>query len=440
MANKLVTSLVLARDKLVGVLKRVTEERYPYRIELRYGWQVDPISFGNEEGDEGEGSGASGSGPPVRLQVCRCVPVSAAGAEDEGEECSVKDSTQPTIITPDFLISADGAAHTIANAMESNDLDRRRKSNPLERLFRKAKPFRVRRYEDDNPRVYKSVPLRFPSHWPHDLNYSARSTGSRVTFEALPSDGEGSYCALMLMRPNDELARAECDPEELRRFFDEEFPQFGKLLDRTVIEDDAMKGASSLPSFRFSGPRLHEGGRTVLLGDCIHTVKLYYGLGANTALEDVQILSNILSATPDLSNNLDEAVAKFTQQRASDSRALVTLSRGMDRTGKLGTMRFVLPLILDSTFNQIAPRIFASSMFGMFQKEGMGFTRIQRRKRLDRAMQFLVIFGALSLAVAGLKRSSEVEVRMFGVKKTIAGLVAAIDTLGLARNVKSSKE
>lgn len=278
MANKAVVSRVLARDKLVGVLKRVIEERYSDSVELRYGYQVDPISFGNED----DAGSSDGSGPPVKLMVSRCIP--APG----GEECSVEDedgsSMQPSIVTTDFLIGADGAARTIANAMESNDRERRSKEDgmisiidPVKRLFgTKASaqlPFRVKRYEDDNPRVYKSVPVQFPPHWPHDLNYSARSTGSRVTFEALPSDASGSYCALMLMRPDDELAKAECDPSELRRFFDEEFPQFGKLLSDDVIADVARKGASSLPSFRFSGPRLHEGGRTVLLGDCIHTVK-----------------------------------------------------------------------------------------------------------------------------------------------------------------------
>ena len=71
-----------------------------------------------------------------------------------------------------------------------------------------------------------------------------------------------------------------------------------------------------------------------------------YGLGANTALEDVQILHEILSATPNTSQNLDQAVQQFTKQRATDTRALVTISRGMDRPGKLGTMRFIIPLIL----------------------------------------------------------------------------------------------
>ena len=41
---------------------------------------------------------------------------------------------------------------------------------------------------------------------------------------------------------------------------------------------------------RYVGPALHQGGSTVLLGDAIHTVKPYFGLGVNSALEDVLAL------------------------------------------------------------------------------------------------------------------------------------------------------
>lgn len=274
LSDKAVTSRILPRDKLVSVLKRVVEEKYGDVIELRYGYQVDPISFGNEEESE---KVSSDDGPPVTLQVSRCIPVTSSSG-GEGEECSIEndDASSPRTIQTNFLIGADGAARTIANAMEENDVKYRRENNILKRLFGRKKkqlPFKVTRYYDDNPRVYKSVPVTFPKHWPFDLNYSARSTNSRVTFEALPSDANGNYCALLLMRPNDTLASANCDPKILRSFFEEEFSQFSKLINDDVMADVAKKGASSLPSFRYAGPRLHMGSRTVLLGDSIHTVK-----------------------------------------------------------------------------------------------------------------------------------------------------------------------
>jgi len=442
MANKAVTSQVLPRDKLVGVLKEAIEGRYGDLVELRYGWQVDPVSFGNE-GEEEVVEGSVG-GPPVTLQISRCIPV-ASSVEGDGEECSIEgDDVNPATITTDFLIGSDGAARTIANAMETNDLERRkqRNNNPLKKIFgEKELSFHVKRYEDDNPRVYKSIPISFPSHWPHDLNYSARSSDGRVTFEALPSDAHGKYCALMLLKAGDPLAAADCDPDLLRSYFEKEYPQFNKLLSGEVMADVAAKGASALPSFRYAGPRLHEGGRTVILGDCVHTVKPYFGLGANSALEDVQILGDILSNTSssDSVRNYGDAVRQFTDRRAADSRALVTLSRGLDRPGKLGTMRFVLPLILDGMFHKLAPKLFAPGIFGMFQLEGIGFRQIQRRKRLDRVMQSFVILGGLSAAGVGAGCLVKKVARLLGVNDALVGgsAVALLGAVGVVRGIGS---
>lgn len=437
MSNKEVTSRILARDKLVGVLKQVIETRYSDVIELKYGYQVDPISFGNEDGTRSDDDEA---GPPVQLQVSPCTPLPS---DNDVEECSI-DYNEPKLITTQFLIGADGAARGIANAMETADKEYRKQTNVFQRLFGKSKrlPFRVTRYEDDNQRVYKSIPICFPEHWPHDLNYSARSVGNRGTFEALPSDANGNYCALLLLRPDDVLASANCDPKVLREYFDTQFAQFSALLDDEVINDVAKKGASTLPSFRFAGGRHHEGGRTVILGDCVHTVKPYFGLGANTALEDVKILSQILESIPDLEKNINKAPQEFTKQRAADSRALVKISRGMDRPGKIGTMRFVLPLILDSMFNKLAPKIFGPSMFGMFQKQGVSFTQIQRKKRLDRLMQSVVIATILSSIGMGLGYSTKALARTLGTSTTVVrgALAATMCVAGFARSKLSKKE
>lgn len=62
LSNKEVTSRILPRDKLVSVLKNIIDTKYMDLIDLRYGFQVDPISFGNDY-DKGEEEGCDG--PPV---------------------------------------------------------------------------------------------------------------------------------------------------------------------------------------------------------------------------------------------------------------------------------------------------------------------------------------------------------------------------------------
>jgi len=140
MANKKVTSRVLARDKLVGVLRRVLEERYGDAVELKNGYQVDPVDFGDSDGEE-----IVGDGPPVRLEVSRCTPLQPTDAAAVVEECDVDDAG-PVTVTANLLIGADGAARTIANAMEARD--RRRSVGPLPRLFGKGR-FKVTRFDDE---------------------------------------------------------------------------------------------------------------------------------------------------------------------------------------------------------------------------------------------------------------------------------------------------
>jgi 2-polyprenyl-6-methoxyphenol hydroxylase-like FAD-dependent oxidoreductase len=254
--------------------------------------------------------------------------------------------------------------------MQKFDAERYAQLNPLQRLFA-VKPFKITKFQDDNPRVYKSVPIMLPSDWPKGLNYSARSRNSRVTLEALPSDNKGNLCALLLMKPEDELAQPDVEPAKLRKFFDEEFPQFGALVDDQEMARVAQKPASRLPVFRFAGPRLHLGQRTLVLGDAAHTVKPYYGLGANTALEDVQVLSDILdevtSSAGSEEDPIPKAVKLFSDRRAGDAEALVTISRNMDRPGKLFFVNFILPLILDGIFHKMAPRIVRPTMIPSVQ-------------------------------------------------------------------------
>ena len=382
--NKNPPSRVLARDKLVGVLhehlinnyiepKDETQKRS--NIDLLYGYQVEPIDFGSNNPDNDS---------KVTVRITKCEDVESESNNNAGEESSslyqgsqeaeqLCDAENVVTTTTNFLIGADGAARTVANAMEVADQERYARLNPLQKLFGKGRPFRVTEFQDDNPRVYKSVPILLPADWPRGLNYSARSKNSRITLEALPSDDKGNLCALLLMKPDDELAQGNGDPKQLRRFFDDEFPQFGALVDDDEMERIAQKPASRLPVFRYVGPKLHLGRRTVVLGDAAHTVKPYYGLGCNTALEDVQILSDILDDDDaaaaagkteedgNQENIVDQqvlrAVPEFSKQRAQDAEALVTISRNMDRPGKMFFVNFLLPIILDGIFHKMAPKI-----------------------------------------------------------------------------------
>jgi len=310
----------------------------------------------------------------------------SVGQVNQGKNDEICDIENAITVSTNLLIAADGTSRTIANKMEEDDKRIEDSKNAIQRLF-SSKPFEVKRYVDDNQRIYKTIPFQCPPDWRYDLNYSARTKDGRVNFDALPADRNGNYCGVLLLKKGDELAKADSDPKKLRELLDDVLPQFSALVDNDVLLSIAKKPPSFLPAFRYAGPRLYQDDATLILGDCAHTVKPYFGLGANSALEDVAILSDVLDST----SSTKEAVHEFSRQRAKESEVLVKISRELDRPGKLGFVSFVLPLILDSIFNKMAPKVFAPNTISMLQREGIGFTDVRRRKRMDRALQIICI-------------------------------------------------
>lgn len=302
-SDRPVTTQVLPRDKLVGVLYKHILNNYLDQIEVNYGFEVTPIDFAAGDGSSvvvrcvTESCAAfqychslpcSLTPACLRFSITKCAEDEVASPKFDPEELC--DAEEPIVMVTDLLIGADGTSRTIANQMQEDDKEERATMNPIQRLFA-GKPFTVTRYEDDNQRVYKSVPFNVPKDWRPDLNYSARTEKSRVTMEALPADREGSYCGILLMKKDDPLAAPDVDPAEFRKFFEQELPQFNDLVDDETMASVAKKPSSFLPGFRYVGPRLNQDDRTVLLGDCAHTVKPYFGLGCNSALEDVVVSS-----------------------------------------------------------------------------------------------------------------------------------------------------
>jgi kynurenine 3-monooxygenase len=189
------------------------------------------------------------------------------------------------------------------------------------------------------------------------------------------------------------MAKANTDPNELRQLFDTMMPQFSQLIDNATLAVVAKKPVSYLPTFRYVGPRLHEGSSTVLLGDCAHTVKPYFGLGANSALEDVKLLSEYLSK---YNNSIGQAIHEYSKFRTIESKTLVRISRELDRPGRLGFITFILPIILDSIFHKLSPKLFMPNVITMLQRENYTFQQLARRKRLDRLAQISIVSGGLS--------------------------------------------
>lgn len=244
---------VLQRDKLVSVLRQHIVDNYKGQIQLFNQHDVQPVDFFGPHGNE------------VILNIANAT--AAKMQQPAGFQR----------ISSRIVVAADGAARVFANKIEIEDREKNLDD-----------PFSVVRFEDGNQRVFKMIPFRLPSDWRKDLNYAVRSSNDRIVFDALPANDRGDFVGNLLFRKDDAMAQP-IDPYVFRKFLDDVLPQFSPLFDDDTVRTVAECPPSPLPMFRYIKPRMHHGMHCVLLGDCAHTVKPYFGLGCNSALEDVKV-------------------------------------------------------------------------------------------------------------------------------------------------------
>jgi kynurenine 3-monooxygenase len=244
---------VLPRDKLVSVLNQHIVDHYAGRIDLFYEHEVRPVNFLGDNGNT------------VILDIANMT------ADKTQERPGFRR------ISSSAVIATDGTARTFANQIEKED-----RENGVE------DPFSVVRFDDNNQRVFKIIHFRLPSDWQKDMNYAVRSSNDRIIFDALPANTRGDFVGNLLFKKDDDMAQP-VDPATFRAFLDDVLPQFSPMFDDETVGKVAESPSSPLPMFRYVTPRMHQGNRCVILGDCAHTVKPYFGLGCNSALEDVKV-------------------------------------------------------------------------------------------------------------------------------------------------------
>ena len=354
----------IPRDKLVSVLREYITDNYSNQIQLYYddgGYEVIPLNFSYhyhqpqntnnnnnnnnntnhhhlQDKDENDDDGHQEA---VLVDIIhhhnhhQSFPSNNITTTTTTTTTTTSTTTAHTrrkrVVTK-FLVGADGVSRTVANRMMDFELKERRRLREVKgmmafrrrwinsmmdffyhrRRIRSRPLFHVKRYVDNNPRVYKTIQLQLPpSTWRFDLQYAkADSAKMKYSIIASPSNDHGKYCGIFLMRQNEtknrrkrktddvgddattscsKFATSNTNPKELRQLFDTYFTQFSELIDDKELMTVATKPPSTLPSYSYATPRLHTGRCTVLVGDSAHSIKPYVGQGVNTAFEDVQV-------------------------------------------------------------------------------------------------------------------------------------------------------
>ena len=107
------------------------------------------------------------------------------------------------------------------------------------------------------------------------------------------------------------------------------------------------------------------------------------------------------------------------------------ISRGFDRPGLRGFLTFVLPIILDSLFHSIAPKLFGPNTIAALQQDGT-FLQVRRRKRKDRLLQLATIASGLAAAAKAAKLLATRLLATPQSRRHAAGLAGLVAAAGLA--------
>ena len=169
---------------------------------------------------------------------------------------------------------------------------------------------------------------------------------------------------LMVPQPGDEwngviIFDAETNPleglstkEEVKTFFEENFPLFGQLMSLEEAEALLKRPVGRVLTVRCD--RFHEGDSVLLIGDAAHAVSPSIGQGCNSSLEDVVILGQLLEQYGD---DWAKVLPHFSEQRVPDAHALQELSNYSFPRTKLLVVEFFLRLTMGKLFHQWFPRL-----------------------------------------------------------------------------------
>jgi kynurenine 3-monooxygenase len=188
------------------------------------------------------------------------------------------------------------------------------------------------------------------------------------------------------------FATAKTD-DDVRRFFDEEFPDAVPLMP-ALVDDFKNNPTGSLVTIRCA-PWFYKD-KVALVGDAAHAVVPFYGQGMNAAFEDCVVLDECLAQFPD---NRERAFSEYFRRRKANADALadLALENFIEMRDKTASRTFRAKKKLDHLLEAALPGIYLP-LYTM-----VTFTRIPYAQAAKRArFQDRVIYGSLMTVIVVL--------------------------------------
>src|SRR6266571_3490955 len=203
---------------------------------------------------------------------------------------------------------------------------------------------------------------------------------------ALPNPDGSFTCTLFWEFEGPRSFATTKTDDEVRGFFDEEFPDAVPLMP-SLLDDFKTNPTGSLVTIRCA-PWFYKN-KVALVGDAAHAVVPFYGQGMNAAFEDCVVLDECLAEFP---QDRQRAFAEYFQHRKVNADALADLALGnfIEMRDKTASRAFRAKKKLDHFLEAVLPGIYLP-LYTMVTFTRIPYAEAARRARL----QDRIVYGSL---------------------------------------------
>jgi kynurenine 3-monooxygenase len=213
---------------------------------------------------------------------------------------------------------------------------------------------------------------------------------------ALPNPDGSFTCTLFWEFEGPRSFATTKTDDEIRRFFDEEFPDAVPLMP-SLLDDFKTNPTGSLVTI-CCAPWFYKD-KVALVGDAAHAVVPFYGQGMNAAFEDCVVLNECVAEFPE---DRHRAFAEYFARRKKNADALADLAvqNFIEMRDKTASKAFRAKKKLDHFLEGLLPGIYLP-LYTMVTFTRIPYARAARRARLQDRIVYVALIGlAISILVA----------------------------------------
>jgi len=212
---------------------------------------------------------------------------------------------------------------------------------------------------------------------------------------ALPNPDGSFTCTLFWEFDGPRSFATTKTDDEIRRFFEEEFPDAVPLMPN-LLKDFKNNPTGSLVTIRCA-PWFYRD-KVCLVGDAAHAVVPFYGQGMNAAFEDCVVLDECLGEFP---QDRHRAFAEYFRRRKVNADALADLALGnfVEMRDKTASKTFRAKKKLDHFLEAALPGIYLP-LYTMVTFTRIPYSQAACRARVQDTIVYAVLLAAILLIAA----------------------------------------